>query len=137
MANAMYDLGRQNFLEADIDWLVNDIKVVSIDEADDVPVLATDEFLSDILAGAREFTSGNLASKDSTIGVADAADLAPAFTGAAGDEFESISLFYDTAVAATSLLICNIDTATGLPLAPDGGNINIAWSNSANKIYKL
>jgi len=137
MANALYDKGRQNFLEADIDWLVDNIKVVSVDEADDVPILTTDEFLSDILAAAREFNSGNFASKTSTDGVADAADLAPAFTGATGDIFESISIYKDTAVATTSPLVCNIDTATGLPLTPDGGNIDITWSAAADRIFKL
>jgi len=130
MANALYDIGRQKFLEGSIAWLTDTIKVVSIDEADDVPVLATDDFLDDIIAGAREFTSGALASKTSTSGTADAADLSPAFTSASGDQFESITIFVDSGVAATSELICNIDTATGLPLTPDGGNIDITWSGS-------
>jgi hypothetical protein len=137
MANALYDVGRQNFLEADIDWLANDIKVVSYDESDDPVDLVNDDALDDILAAAREFTSGNLASKTSSLGVADAADLTPAFTSASGDIFDSITLYYDSGVASTSLLICNIDTATGLPLTPDGGNIDITWSSGANKIFKL
>ena len=137
MANALYDKGREFCLEGAIAWLSANIKVVSIDENDDVPVLATDDFLDDILAGAREFTSGNLASKTSTDGVADAADLAPAFSGASGDQFESITIFRDSGSAATSELICNIDSATGLPLSPDGGNIDIAWSSAGDRIFKL
>jgi len=137
MANALYDRGRQNYLEGDIAWLANNIKVVSIDEADDVPDLANDETLNDIAVGAREFTSPNLASKTSTTGTADAANLLPAFSSASGDTFESISLFFDTTVATTSLLICNIDTATGLPMVPDGGNIDILWSDAADRIYTL
>ena len=137
MANALYDKGREFCLEGAIAWLSVNIKVVSIDEADDVPDLALDDFLDDILAGAREFQSGNLASKTSTDGVADAADLAPAFSGAAGDQFESITIFRDSGSAATSELICNIDSATGLPLTPDGGNIDIAWSSAGDRIFKL
>ena len=137
MANALYDKGREFCLEGAIAWLTANIKVVSIDEADDVPDLALDDFLDDILAGAREFQSGNLASKTSTDGVADAADLAPAFSGAAGDQFESITIFRDSGSAATSELICNIDSATGLPLTPDGGNIDIAWSSAGDRIFKL
>ena len=124
-------------LEADIDWLVDNIAVVSIDEADDVPDLALDEDLADILAAAREFVSGNLATKTSTAGTADAADLVPAFTGATGDQFESITLHFATGTDATALLICNIDTATGLPLTPDGGNIDITWSGGADRIFTL
>lgn len=137
MGNALYDKGRQFCLEGAIPWLTANIKVTSIDETDDLPDLALDDFLDDILAGAREFQSGNLASKSSTNGVADAADLAPAFVGATGDEFESITIYRDSGVAATSELICNIDTATGLPLTPDGGNIDISWSGSADRIFKL
>ena len=137
MANALYDKGREFCLEGAIAWLTANIIVVSIDETDDMPDLALDDFLDDILAGAREFTSGNLASKTSTDGVADAADLAPAFTGATGDEFESITLVRDSGAAATSELIGNLDTATGLPLTPDGGNIDITWSSSGDRIFKL
>ena len=137
MANALYDKGREFCLEGAIAWLTANIKVVSIDEADDVPDLALDDFLDDITAGAREFQSGNLASKTSADGVADAADLAPAFSGAAGDQFESITIFRDSGSAATSELICNIDSATGLPLTPDGGNIDIAWSSAGDRIFKL
>jgi hypothetical protein len=137
MANALYDKGREHILEGAIAWLADDIRVVSIDEADDVPDLANDDFLDDIASGAREFASPSLSSKTSANGVADAADLLPAFTSAAGDQFESISLYVHTGVDSTSELICNIDTATGLPLTPDGGNINITWSNTADRIFKL
>ena len=137
MANALYDFGRQNMLEADIDWLVDDIRVTTIDESDDAVLLATDEDLADIIAGAREFASGALASKTSTLGTADAADLAPAFTGASGDAFDSIVVYFHTGVDSSALLICNIDSATGLPLTPDGGNIDITWSAGSDKIFTL
>ena len=137
MANALYDKGRQAILEGGIAWLTDNIKVTSIDEDDDPPVLTTDDFLDDITAGAREFQSGNLASTTSTDGTADAADLAPAFTGATGDEFESITVYRDSGAAGTSELICNIDTATRLPMTPDGGNINITWSAGADRIFTL
>jgi len=138
MANALYDLGRQNILEGQIAWLTDNIKVLSIDETDDLPNLVTDEFVDpDILAAAREFNSGNFASKTSTLGTADAADLVPAFTGATGDQFESITVYHDTGVNTTSELIANIDTATGLPLTPDGGNIDITWSSGADRIFTL
>ncbi len=138
MANSMYTKGREHILLGDVAWLTADIKVCSVDETDDVPTLATDEFLDpDILAGAREFTSGNLAGKSTTLGTADATDLAPAFTTASGDQFESITIYVDSGVATTSELVCNIDTATGLPLTPDGGNIDITWSAAADRIFTV
>ena len=137
MANALYGLGRENFLEGNIAWLTDDIRCVSYDVSDDAVNIDADEFLSDILVGAREFESPNFGTKTVVLGVADAADLLPAFTGATGDIFDGITLFHETGVEATSELICFIDTATGLPLTPDGGNIDITWSSTSDRIFKL
>jgi hypothetical protein len=45
--------------------------------------------------------------------------------------------YKDTGTESTSLLIFYIDTATGLPCTPNGGNITVAWDSGANKIFKL
>lgn len=135
MANSLFDRGRQAFLDGEIDWSGNDIKLVCVDHTDDTPVPGTDEDLADIASAARVATSGNFASKTSTDGVADAADVT--LSTVTGDEFESIVIYYDSGVAATSLLIAFIDTATGLPYTPSGGDIDITWDDGANKIFKL
>lgn len=135
MANALYDKGRQAFLSALIDWLNDNIKCVLVDAADYTVNLATHEFLSDIPAGARVATSGNLANKTATNGVADADDIS--FTAVSGDPSEALVIYQDTGNAATSRLIAYIDTATGLPVTPGGGNIPVTWDNGANKIFKL
>ncbi len=135
MANALYDLGREGFLGGDIDWDADNIKLLLRDENDDAPNLATDQFLSDILVAARVATSANFASKTKTNGVADAADVT--LSSVTGDESESIDIYQDTGVEGTSRLICNIDSATGLPVTPNGGDITIQWDSGANKIFKL
>ena len=134
MANALFDLGRGHFLDGDIDWTANDIKCVLVDHAVDTPVPATDEDLADISAGVIA-TSPNFGTKTSTNGVADAADVT--LTTVSGASVESIVIYYDTTVAATSWLIAFIDTATGLPLTPNGGDVTITWDSGANKIFKL
>ena len=135
MANALYDKGREGFLDGTIDWDTQDIKVVLVDNADYTVNLATDDFLDDVAVGGRVATSGNLTSKTVAAGVADAADVT--FTAVSGDQCESIVIYYDTGSAATSRLIAYIDTATNLPVTPNGGDITIAWDNGANKIFKL
>ena len=40
-------------------------------------------------------------------------------------------------MASTSQLVAYIDTATGLPVTPNGGNIQIVWDTGANKIFAL
>ena len=135
MANSLYDRGRQGFLAGEIDWDANDIRLILIDEADDTIDLAVDEDLADRAAPARVSTSSAFGTKTTTAGVADAADVT--LTAVTGDVSESIDLYQHTGTEATSLLIANVDTATGLPVTPNGGNITIQWDSGANKIFKL
>lgn len=135
MANGLYDAGRQKFLEGSIPWLSGNIKAVAVDTGAYTPNLATHTSLNDIPGGARIATSANLGSKSSTAGVADAADVG--FTAVTGATVEAIVLYLDSGTATTSWLIAYIDTATGLPVTPNGGDINVVWDNGANKIFKL
>lgn len=135
MANAMYDKGRQKFLEGGIAWLTDNIKAVLVDAGAYTRDLALHDFLDDIPAGARIATSANLGTKTSTDGVADAADVT--FTAVSGVQSEYVILYKDTGVEATSALICCIDTATGLPVTPGGGDIVVTWDNGTNRIFKL
>jgi len=135
MANALYDFGREGFLDGSIDWDTNDTRVILIDEADDTVDLAADDNLDDRAAGSRVATSSAMGSKTVTAGVADAADVT--LSAVTGDPSESIDIYKHTGTESTSRLICNIDTATGLPVTPNGGDITIAWDSGANKIFKL
>lgn len=135
MANALYDSGREGFLDGNIDWDTNDIRLIFIDEADDTINLATDVTLTDRAAPSRVAVSGAFTTKTVTAGVADADDVT--VTAVTGDQFESIDLYKHTGVDGTSRLICNIDTATGLPATPSGGDIIVRWDAGANRIFKL
>lgn len=135
MANALYDKGREAFLSGSISWSSDNIKVVLTDSGAYTPNMSTDQFLSDVASGARIATSGNLASKTVAAGVADAADIT--FTAVTGVQSEYLVIYKDTGSAATSPLIAKIDTATGLPVTPNGGDITVAWDNGSNKIFKL
>jgi hypothetical protein len=135
MANALYAKFKQKLLEGSIDMTANNIKAVLVDTAAYAVDLAVDEFLSSIPVGDRIATSANLASKTVTGGVFDAADIV--FTAVSGDESEAIVLYKDSGAAATSPLICYIDTATGLAVTPNGADINVAWSDGASKIFAL
>lgn len=134
MANALYDTGRNAFLTGDIDWVADTIKAVLVDTADYTVNLSTHDFLDDVAAGGRVATA-TLASKTATAGVADAADLT--FTTVTGDVSEALILYKDSGVEGTSQLIAYIDTATGLPVTPNGGDIVVQWDSGANRIFKL
>lgn len=135
MANALFDKGREGFLDGSIDWDTDTIKLILVDHADDNPDVAADDNLDDVAAGARVATSSAFSSKTVTSGVADAADVT--LSTVTGDQSESLVIYKDSGVESTSRLIAKIDTATGLPVTPNGGNINIVWDSGASKIFKL
>ena len=135
MANALYDKGREGFLDGTINWLSGDIRAILIDSGQYTVNLATDQYLVTVPVGARISMSGSLTSKTATAGVADADDVS--FTAVAGPTVEAIVLYQYTGVDATARLIAYIDSATGLPFLPSGGNVAIQWDNGANRIFKL
>ena len=136
MANALYGLGRGHFLDGDIDWTADNIEMCFMDSADYTLNIDTDEDQVDLTDAGIVATSATfLGGKTSTLGVADADDKTIATVS--GDQFEYIVLFKDSGTDATSWLIACIDTATGLPCTPNGGDITVAWDAGANKIFKL
>ena len=136
MANALYDHGRENFLNGNVDWTNDDIKVTLVDSADYSRDLANDDFYDDVTVAGREAVSSAFTTKTTTAGVADADDVT--FSTVSGDQCEYLVLWMDDGVAETSSpLIACIDTATGLPVTPNGGDITVTWDSGANKIFKL
>lgn len=137
MANALFVSFRNGILGSHatvVDLDADTISAMFVDHADDTPVAATDDFLDDIASAARVPALGScpsLASKTiGTVGsgVFDAADTT--FTALSGDASESLILFKNTGNHATSNLIAFWDTATGLPLTPNGGDVTVAWHSS-------
>jgi hypothetical protein len=134
MANALYTKAKQHLIDGTIDLDTNDIRAILVDGADYTPNLATHETLANIPAAGRVAVSGSLASKTVTDGAFDAADVT--ISAVTGDQFEYVALYQHTG-AESALLLLLIDTASGLPCTPNGGDITIQWDNGANKIFKL
>lgn len=135
MANTLYDAARQRFLEAQINWLTDTMKVILVDTGAYTPQTAVHAYLSDISSSARIAGPVTLTSKTTTGGAADAADVT--FTSVSGPSIEAIVIYSDTGTESTSPLIAFIDTATGLPITPNGGDIIVTWDNGVNKIFKV
>lgn len=136
MANAWYDFGLQQFAGGDTAWDTSDIRVILADSADYTPNTTTDDFLNDIAAGARVAVSSSFASKTLTAGYLDAADVV--LTSVTGDQSELLIIYnHDGGADTARALLLKFDTATGLPVTPDGGNITIQWDNSTPKIARL
>ena len=135
MANTLYDSARQGFLEAQINWLTDTVKVLLVDAGAYTPNTQTHHFLADIQVSSRIAGPVTLTSKTTTGGAADAADVT--FTSVSGASIEMIIIYKDTGTEATSPLLAMIDTATGLPITPNGGDIIVTWDNGVNKIFKV
>jgi hypothetical protein len=129
MANALYTnyahlmLGYGSAAHTLPDWDTDNIKCVAVDHTDHTPAPDTDQDLTDIDAGGRVATSGNMGTIAIAGGAVDMADFA--FTSVTGDGIDSLNWYKDTADPSTSPLAIYIDTATGLPCTPNGANINV------------
>ena len=75
MANTLYDFARQRFLEAQINWMTNTIKVLLVSTGAYTPQTAVHQYLSDIPTSARIAGPVTLTAKATTGGAADAADV--------------------------------------------------------------
>lgn len=134
MANALFNAYRNSVLTAPVNLSTATIKAMFVDHADDTPATATDDFIDDILSAARVPAIAScpvLGSKTTgTVGtgVFDAADTT--FSALSGDVVESLILFEDSGTESTSDLLAFWDTATGLPLTPNGGNVTVQWNAS-------
>lgn len=143
MANALYDLGREGFLAGEIDWDTAVIKCALVRGY--TPNLLTHKFVSDVTGagGTLVSTSAALTGKTVTAGVGDATD--PTFSAVpVGAAIPYLLVFQASAVggggdvaATAQRVIVLIDTATGLPVTPNGGDISVVFSSGADRIFRL
>jgi hypothetical protein len=136
MANELYGLGRQAFGDGLISWSSDNIKTILVDSALYTVAIDTDQFLSDVAGAAIKSTSANLLSKANLLGICNAGTAT--YTAVpSGDPCELVIIYQDTGDSATSRLIAKIDTATNLPVTPNGGDIEVQWDTGVDKIFKL
>jgi len=124
----MYGLGREAFLEADIDALTDTIALAMFTSAY-TPNTTTDEFYSTPIASSGLVgTKITLTSVTGSLGTLSAANTVfPSVTS--GSTVTQLVLFKDSGSNSTSRLIGLIDTASGLPLTTDGNNVTVAWAS--------
>lgn len=135
MASGLYKPYKQAAMTggANTDLLTGNVKAVLVDAADYTVDFDAHDFLADIPGAAREATSANLAGKSFTSGTFDANDFS--FTAVTGDECEALVYYIDTGVEATSRLVAYVDSATGLPITPNGGDIDV--THNASGIFSV
>lgn len=134
MANALYDIGRNAFLNGDIDYTADTIKMALVSDAY-TPNLTTHDFWNDVSANVVG-TPQALSGKSTSAGIANCSDVT--FSAVAGGSTVAyIVLYKDTGTPSTSQLIACYDTATGLPIETSGADITIRIDTGSNKLFKL
>lgn len=132
MANALYNPFKDQLLSnaTVIDMDGDVIKASLIDSADYTFSAAHDEYSGgsrDVAAVAIVAESAALTSPTTTNGTFDTADFT--WTAVTGDQSEAVILWDDT--VTNDRLILFIDTSiTGMPVTPNGGNINVTVNAS-------
>jgi hypothetical protein len=130
MANAKYTTFTEGLLNKEFDLNTDGIKATLIDSAD-YTFSATHDFYGggtpDVPAAAKVAESAALGSPTIAAGTFDTADFT--WTAVTGDQSEAIILWDDTIV--DDRLSVFYDTAmTGMPVTPNGGDINVTVHSS-------
>jgi len=146
MANLLYGKAREAYLLGNLDWVTNGMKAVLVNTVTGTVYTVagnedTHDFLDDVAAGARIDTAETIGNRTAVLGVADG-DNVTFLLVAAGGAIEAIVIYNDTPTAESAKeLVAYIDSATGLPVTPGGGDITVQWDNTgldgAGGIFKL
>lgn len=132
MANALYDKGREGFLDGSIDFDTDDIRLALVSAG--YVFSAAHDFVDDLGANIVARSSA-LTGKTVTSGVANSS--AVTLSAVAGAQVTGIVMYKYNASDASARLIAYWDTGTGLPVTPNGGDITINPDSGANKWFKL
>lgn len=133
MSSAVYPKAKEQLLQAGINLLTDDIRVMLV--LSSYTYSAAHVFLSD-LGAVDNGRSAALGSKDATNGVFDAADST--LNATAGTASNALVVFKHTGSDASARVIAYIDNAVGLPFTPEASQTcPIVWDNGASKIFAL
>ena len=133
MANALYSKAKESFLNGSINMVANTITIALVDTGV-YTYSATHQFRNEV-SNSAVISSTTLTNKTITNGVFDADDAT--FSSVTGANCEALLIFQDTGIQTTSRLVAYIDSATGLPILPNGGDISVAFSSGSSKIFAL
>ena len=133
MANALYPKAKEAFLNGSINMVANTITIALIDTG--VYTYGTSHQYRSDISNSAVISTTTLNNKTITNGVFDADDAL--FSSVTGANCEALIIFSDSGVQGTSRLIAYIDSATGLPILPNGGDITVAFSSGSSRIFAL
>jgi len=142
MANALYDRARKLLLDSQLNWTTDTIHCCLVEQGVSPNLTSSTASIADIATTNRNYGAAGaagvaLTNKASTAaGAADADDVT--FTTVSGTAIGAVVLYkrVSTTDDTQNPAILWLDTATGLPITPNGGDIIITWDNSTNRIFR-
>lgn len=139
MANTLYEICRKRYAEGAQDWRETSPGVMSVHLISTASYTfdATDPDIREFVPGAKIAGPVDLAGATvTTNGAVDANDVT--FTAVSGVAIQAILIYRRVSGDDTvSYLQAWIDTATGLPITPNGGDIIVTWDNGNTRIFRL
>lgn len=127
MANALWPTFKGSLLDKQLDLNSDTIKATLIDSADYTYAATDNTYVAGALgvADAAKVAVATLASLTIALGVFDSADFT--WTTVTGDQSEAIIIWDDTVTSpvADQLIAFYDSSMTGMPVTPNGGNINV------------
>ena len=133
MANALYPKAKESFLNGSINMVANTVTIALVDTGV-YTFSSAHQFRNDV-SNSAVISSTTLTNKTIANGVFDADDAT--FSSVTGANCEALIIFTDTGIQGTSRLVAYIDSATGLPILPNGGDITVAFSSGSSRIFAL
>jgi hypothetical protein len=135
VANAVFPAALSGFLSGAIDV---DTAVIKVALVRGYTYDSNDVFMSDVTGGGGTVhaTSAALSSITTTGGAFDAGDVV--MTGVSANASDHVLIVFQSSAvtggadvaASAQRLIAYIDTGTGFPIVPNGGNVSIVWDSS-------
>lgn len=123
MANQLYIPFLDGLLTGVFNMTTDDIRYILVDTGTYTHSSAH-QFLTSVPAGARISVSATVTGLTASGGVWDHNSFV--FPSVSGVTAEALIVYRHTGVDATSRLVAFIDTMAGLPVLPNGTNINVA-----------
>lgn len=141
--NALYDYARELCATSGLDWAngaaVFRAYLIDKDRSPGYTHATSHQFFSSIDnggTGPRAAGPVALGGRTATGGACDANDIT--FTGVpAGSAIDAVVIIKFITNDGDSPLVAHIDTATGLPITPNGGDIIVTWDSGTNKIFRV
>ena len=126
MANSWFTLAMQDRSSKLINLINDDIRIL-ITNASYTPNLDADHYVSDITSGAITQRSGTLSGRSFSGRYLMASNITMSLVPAGAADLRVI-LYKNTGTDSTSTLLCDYDSAGGLPVTPNGGDLVFQFS---------